>query len=111
VPPAAAPGEARAGPSYLGVLARAALAGGLASSVSVLALHPLDTLKTRVQSTPGATIRGIARTAPAIGARGLYRGIIPAVGGGIHSLEGHRSSHLYFSHTSWTSRHASPCIK
>ena len=91
MPPAAAPGEARAGPSYLGVLARAALAGGLASSASVLLLHPLDTLKTRVQSTPGATIRGIARTAPTIGARGLYRGIIPAVGGGIHLRDiGHR---------------------
>jgi len=69
------------GPNYLTVLAKAALAGGLASSVSVLTLHPIDTLKTRVQSTAGATFGSIARSAPAIGVRGLYRGIIPAVGG------------------------------
>lgn len=81
MPPAATAGEGERGPSYLMVLAKAALAGGLASSASVLALHPIDTLKTRVQSTPGATIRGIAASAPKIGARGLYRGIIPAVGG------------------------------
>lgn len=87
VPPAAAPGEKDRGPSYLAVLAKAALAGGLASSVSVLALHPIDTLKTRVQSTPGATIRGVAASAPKIGARGLYRGIIPAVGGRLPMLQ------------------------
>lgn len=82
VPPAASQGHSnRGGPSYMVVLAKAALAGGLASSASVLALHPIDTLKTRVQSTPGATIRGIAASAPKIGVRGLYRGIIPAVGG------------------------------
>ncbi len=82
VPPAASQGQSdRGGPSYMVVLAKAALAGGLASSASVLALHPIDTLKTRVQSTPGATIRGIAASAPKIGVRGLYRGIIPAVGG------------------------------
>ena len=75
------PGEGDRGPSYLTVLAKAALAGGLASSVSVLTLHPIDTLKTRVQSTAGATFGGMARSAPSIGVRGLYRGIIPAVGG------------------------------
>lgn len=67
------------------VLAKAALAGGLASSVSVLTLHPVDTLKTRLQTTAGATLGTMARSAPAIGIRGLYRGIIPAVGGG-HTL-------------------------
>ena len=65
---------------------RAALAGGIASSSSTLALHPLDTLKTRIQGTPGATVAGIARTAPAIGLRGLYRGIIPAAGGALRGL-------------------------
>lgn len=30
-------------------LVRAALAGGIASSTSTLVLHPLDTLKTRIQ--------------------------------------------------------------
>lgn len=80
------------GPNYLTVLAKAALAGGLASSVSVLTLHPIDTLKTRVQSTAGATFGSIARSAPAIGVRGLYRGIIPAVGGAklpLHSFHLH----------------------
>ena len=31
-------------------LVRAALAGGIASSTSTLVLHPLDTLKTRIQA-------------------------------------------------------------
>lgn len=34
-----------------------------------------------IQGTPGATVMGIARSAPSIGLRGLYRGIIPAAGG------------------------------
>jgi hypothetical protein len=35
--------------------------------------YPLDTLKTRVQGTAGATIGGIVRSVPNIGLRGLYR--------------------------------------
>lgn len=55
------------------MLLTAALAGGIASCVSTLALFPLDTLKTRMQYTAGATFAGIAKSAPDIGARGLYR--------------------------------------
>ena len=57
------------------MLLTAALAGGIASCVSTLALFPLDTLKTRMQSTAGATFASIARSAPNIGARGLYRSL------------------------------------
>lgn len=73
--------RSRKSANYGIVLAKAALAGGLASSVSVLTLHPVDTLKTRLQTTAGATLGSIVRSAPAVGVRGLYRGIIPAVGG------------------------------
>ena len=38
---------------------QAALAGALASGVSTAAMHPLDTLKTRVQSTVGKGFRGM----------------------------------------------------
>lgn len=55
------------------MLLRAALAGGIASGGTTLALFPLDTLKTRVQSFAGATIAEVARSAPRIGLRGLYR--------------------------------------
>ena len=57
------------------MLLTAALAGGIASCVSTLALFPLDTLKTRMQYTAGATFAGIAKSAPDIGARGLYRSV------------------------------------
>ena len=39
-------------------LIRAALAGGIASSSSTLALHPLDTLKTRIQAFDDSHPRG-----------------------------------------------------
>lgn len=58
------------------MLLTAALAGGIASCVSTLALFPLDTLKTRMQYTAGATFAGIAKSAPDIGARGLYRFVL-----------------------------------
>ena len=62
---------------------QAALAGALASGVSTAAMHPLDTLKTRVQSTvgKGPGMKAFLKTIPEIGAKGLYRGIIPAVVG------------------------------
>ncbi|KAK9907446.1 hypothetical protein WJX75_003901 [Coccomyxa subellipsoidea] len=63
------------------LLVRAALAGGIASGTTTLMMYPLDTLKTRVQSTAGATIGSIVRSVPDIGLRGLYRGILPAVSG------------------------------
>lgn len=55
------------------LLARAALAGGIASGTTTLMMYPLDTLKTRVQSTAGASIGSIVRSVPDIGLRGLYR--------------------------------------
>ncbi|EIE27152.1 mitochondrial carrier [Coccomyxa subellipsoidea C-169] len=61
------------------LLVRAALAGGIASGTTTLMMYPLDTLKTRVQSTAGATIGSIVRSVPDIGVRGL--GILPAVSG------------------------------
>jgi hypothetical protein len=63
------------------VLAKAALAGGLSSGVSTLLLHPLDTIKTRVQSIPGATISSALRDARTLGRRAMYRGLIPATTG------------------------------
>ena len=55
------------------MLVRAALAGGIASGSTTLLMYPLDTLKTRVQSTVGASIADVVRTVPQIGLRGLYR--------------------------------------
>lgn len=55
------------------LLVRAALAGGIASGTTTLMMYPLDTLKTRVQSTAGASIGCIVRSVPEIGLRGLYR--------------------------------------
>lgn len=72
------------------VLVRAALAGGLSSGLSTLMMHPLDTLKTRVQSIPGASIASVAREVPQMGRRALYRGIVPA-GTGAFSSHGIRT--------------------
>ena len=71
-----------AGASGLALL-KAALAGALASGSSTAVMHPLDTLKTRVQASVGRApgLRGLARMIPELGARRLYLGIIPAVAG------------------------------
>ncbi|GMH35620.1 hypothetical protein BSKO_03488 [Bryopsis sp. KO-2023] len=63
------------------MLLTAALAGGLASGLSTFLMHPVDTLKTRVQSTVGVTIVGIVKSVPKIGAVSLYRGVVPATAG------------------------------
>lgn len=75
------PSERSSGQRTGKMLLTAALAGGIASCVSTLALFPLDTMKTRMQSTAGATFASIAKSAPDIGVKGLYRGIIPAATG------------------------------
>jgi hypothetical protein len=64
-------------------LLKAALAGALASGSSTAFMHPLDTLKTRVQASVGRApgLRGLGRMIPELGARRLYLGIIPAVTG------------------------------
>jgi hypothetical protein len=72
------------------VLLKAALAGGLSSGISTVLLHPLDTLKTRVQSIPGASIRSVVKDVPTMGRRAIYKGIIPA-GTGAFSSHGIRT--------------------
>lgn len=61
-----------------GSVLRSALAGGLASGLSTSLLHPVDTIKTRVQTSTFSFPEVIARV-PQIGVRGLYRGAIPAI--------------------------------
>ena len=62
---------------------QAAIAGALASGSSTAMMHPMDTLKTRIQATVGAGpgMKAFFKQIPQIGARNLYRGIIPAVVG------------------------------
>lgn len=62
---------------------QAALAGALASGSSTALMHPLDTLKTRVQATVGTGpgMKAFIKSIPEIGVRRLYLGIIPAVVG------------------------------
>ncbi|PSS32845.1 S-adenosylmethionine mitochondrial carrier protein [Actinidia chinensis var. chinensis] len=57
---------------------KAALAGGLSCALSCSLMHPVDTIKTRVQAST-LTFPEIMSKLPQIGARGLYRGSIPAI--------------------------------
>ncbi|KAK9741500.1 hypothetical protein RND81_03G110700 [Saponaria officinalis] len=61
-----------------GNVLRSALAGGLASGLSTSLLHPIDTIKTRVQTSTLSFPEVISRV-PQIGVRGLYRGSLPAI--------------------------------
>ncbi|KAG0605696.1 hypothetical protein M758_9G080800 [Ceratodon purpureus] len=61
-----------------GSVLKSALAGGLASALSTSMLHPLDTVKTRVQASTLSFPEVIAKL-PQIGIRGMYRGSIPAI--------------------------------
>ncbi|XP_034203422.1 uncharacterized protein LOC117617913 isoform X2 [Prunus dulcis] len=61
-----------------GSVLRSALAGGLACALSTSLLHPVDTIKTRVQAST-LTFPEIISKLPQIGVRGLYRGSIPAI--------------------------------
>ncbi|KAE9611408.1 putative mitochondrial carrier protein [Lupinus albus] len=61
-----------------GSVLRSALAGGLSSALSCALLHPVDSIKTRVQASAMSFPEIIAQI-PQIGARGLYRGSIPAI--------------------------------
>ena len=60
---------------------QAAIAGALASGTSTACMHPLDTLKTRIQATVGAGpgLKAFFMNIKKIGIRPLYRGIFPAV--------------------------------
>ncbi|PSS04638.1 S-adenosylmethionine mitochondrial carrier protein [Actinidia chinensis var. chinensis] len=57
---------------------KAALAGGLSCALSCSLMHPVDTIKTRVQAST-LTFPEIMSKLPQIGVRGLYRGSIPAI--------------------------------
>ncbi|XP_039132183.1 mitochondrial substrate carrier family protein C [Dioscorea cayenensis subsp. rotundata] len=57
---------------------KSALAGGLASALSTSLLHPIDSMKTRVQASTLSFPELVSRL-PQIGIRGLYRGSIPAI--------------------------------
>uniref|UniRef100_A0A2P2M3W7 EF-hand domain-containing protein n=1 Tax=Rhizophora mucronata TaxID=61149 RepID=A0A2P2M3W7_RHIMU len=59
---------------------RSALAGGLSCALSCALMHPVDTIKTRVQAS-SLTFPQIISKLPEIGVKGLYRGSIPAIWG------------------------------
>ncbi|XP_008783716.1 mitochondrial substrate carrier family protein C-like isoform X1 [Phoenix dactylifera] len=57
---------------------KSALAGGLACALSTSVMHPIDTIKTRVQASTLSFPELISKL-PQIGLQGLYRGSIPAI--------------------------------
>ncbi|KAL3523373.1 hypothetical protein ACH5RR_016207 [Cinchona calisaya] len=57
---------------------KSALAGGLSCALSTSLMHPVDTIKTRVQAST-LTFPAILAKLPELGVRGLYRGSIPAI--------------------------------
>ncbi|PON58533.1 Mitochondrial carrier protein [Parasponia andersonii] len=61
-----------------GSVLKSALAGGLSCALSCSLLHPVDTIKTRVQASTMSFPEIISKL-PQIGVRGLYRGSIPAI--------------------------------
>lgn len=61
-----------------GSVLKSALAGGLSCALSTSLMHPVDTIKTRVQASTLSFPEILAKL-PELGARGLYRGSIPAI--------------------------------
>ncbi|XP_072997994.1 uncharacterized protein [Typha latifolia] len=61
-----------------GNVLKSALAGGLACALSTSVMHPIDTMKTRVQASTLSFPELISKL-PQIGLQGLYRGSIPAI--------------------------------
>ncbi|XP_016506606.1 uncharacterized protein LOC107824374 isoform X1 [Nicotiana tabacum] len=61
-----------------GSVLKSALAGGLSCALSTSIMHPVDTIKTQVQAST-LTFPQIISKLPELGARGLYRGSIPAI--------------------------------
>lgn len=61
-----------------GSVLKAALIGGLSCAMSTALMHPMDTIKTRVQAST-LTFPEILAKLPQLGVRGLYRGSIPAI--------------------------------
>ncbi|KAK1312354.1 hypothetical protein QJS10_CPA07g01051 [Acorus calamus] len=68
-PPVAIPAES---------VLKSALAGGLACALSTSLMHPVDTMKTRVQAST-LSFPELVSKLPQIGLQGLYRGSIPAI--------------------------------
>jgi len=56
---------------------RSAIAGGAAAAAATIALHPVDTVKTLLQQNSGSAAAARTRIGT-LGARGLYRGVLPA---------------------------------
>uniref|UniRef100_A0A1J3INC5 Uncharacterized protein n=1 Tax=Noccaea caerulescens TaxID=107243 RepID=A0A1J3INC5_NOCCA len=65
----------------VGHLLKSALAGGISCAFSAFLMHPVDTIKTQVQASTTLSFLEILSIIPEIGARGLYKGSIPAVVG------------------------------
>ncbi|KAI3705182.1 hypothetical protein L1987_75416 [Smallanthus sonchifolius] len=61
-----------------GSVLKSALAGGLACALSTSVMHPIDTIKTRVQASTLSFPEMIAKL-PEVGFRGVYRGSVPAI--------------------------------
>ncbi|XP_031257505.1 uncharacterized protein LOC116115495 [Pistacia vera] len=61
-----------------GSVLKAALAGGLSCALSTALMHPVDSIKTRVQAST-LTFPEIISNLPQIGVQALYRGSIPAI--------------------------------
>ncbi|KAL5569246.1 hypothetical protein UlMin_025821 [Ulmus minor] len=61
-----------------GSVLKSALAGGLACALSTSLMHPIDSIKTRVQAST-LSFPEIISKLPQIGVRGLYRGSVPAI--------------------------------
>ncbi|KAK9049720.1 hypothetical protein SSX86_031311 [Deinandra increscens subsp. villosa] len=61
-----------------GSVLKSALAGGLACALSTAVMHPIDTIKTRVQASTLSFPEMIAKL-PEVGFRGVYRGSVPAI--------------------------------
>lgn len=61
-----------------GSVLKSALAGGLACALSTSIMHPVDTMKTRVQAST-LSFPELVSKLPQIGLQGLYRGSVPAI--------------------------------
>nr|DAD26088.1 TPA_asm: hypothetical protein HUJ06_027556 [Nelumbo nucifera] len=61
-----------------GSVLKSALAGGLACALSTSLMHPIDTIKTRVQAST-LSFPELVSKLPQIGVQGLYRGSVPAI--------------------------------
>ncbi|KAK3139138.1 hypothetical protein QOZ80_5AG0378430 [Eleusine coracana subsp. coracana] len=61
-----------------GSVLKSALVGGLASALSTSLMHPIDSMKTRLQAST-LSLPDLISKLPQIGLQGLYRGSIPAI--------------------------------